>query len=70
MLHGEPPAPVALQAHMPAPALLPEIAGPTVVEPVQPALKQALDRAFAENAAPPYRNTKAVVVVRDGRVIA
>ena len=35
-----------------------------------PALKQALDRTFAENASPPYRNTKAVVVVRDGRVIA
>src|SRR5215475_13297081 len=31
---------------------------------------RALDRAFAENASPPYRNTKAVVIVRDGRVIA
>jgi CubicO group peptidase (beta-lactamase class C family) len=70
VLHGEPPAPVALPSHTPAPALLTEIAGPTAVEPAQPALKQALDRAFAENAAPPYRNTKAVVVVRDGRVIA
>ena len=70
VLHGEPPAPVALAPHTPAPALLPDIAGPSVVEPTLPALKQALDRTFAENASPPYRNTKAVVVVRDGRVIA
>src|SRR5262249_9686183 len=35
VLHGEPPAPVALPAHAPAPALLPEIAGPQVVEPNQ-----------------------------------
>lgn len=70
VLHGEPPAPVSLAPHTPAPALLPDIAGPEVVEPTRPALKLALDRAFAENAAPPYRNTKAVVVIRDGRVIA
>jgi CubicO group peptidase (beta-lactamase class C family) len=70
VLHGEPPAPVSLSPHTPAPALLPDIAGPEVVEPDQPALKQALDRAFTENAAPPYRNTKAVVVVHNGRVIA
>jgi CubicO group peptidase (beta-lactamase class C family) len=70
VLHGEPPAPVSLSPHAPAPALLPDIAGPQVVEPDQPALKQALDRAFTENAAPPYRNTKAVVVVHNGRVIA
>src|SRR4029453_10373927 len=61
VLQGEPPAPVALPPHTPAPALLAEIAGPAIVEPTQPALKQALDRAFTENAAPPYRNTKAVV---------
>lgn len=70
VLHGEPPAPVSLAPHAPAPALLPDIAGPEIVEPTRPALKLALDRAFAENTAPPYRNTKAVVVVRDGRVIA
>lgn len=70
VLHGEPPAAVAVATHRPAPALLPEMAGPEIVEPAQPALRQALDRAFAENAAPPYRNTKAVVIVRDGRVIA
>ena len=70
VLHGQPPAPVVLPPDTSAPALQPEIAGPAIVEPDQPALKQALDRAFAENAQPPYRNTKAVVVVRDGRVIA
>lgn len=70
VVHGEPTAPVSLPAHAPAPALLPDIAGPEIIEPAQPALRQALDRAFAENANPPYRNTKAVVVVRDGRVIA
>lgn len=53
-----------------APPLLPEIAGPDVIEPADPALKAALDHAFEEPAAPPFRRTKAVVVVRDGRVIA
>jgi CubicO group peptidase (beta-lactamase class C family) len=52
------------------PPLLPEIAGPTVVEPSDAALKAALDHAFEEPAEPPFRRTKAVVVVRDGRVIA
>jgi CubicO group peptidase (beta-lactamase class C family) len=52
------------------PPLLPEIAGPAVVEPADPALKAALDRAFEEPPQPPFRRTKAVVVVRDGRVIA
>src|SRR5262245_50322471 len=70
VLHGEPPASVFMPAPTPAPALLPDIAGPEIVEPAHPALRQALDRVFTENASPPYRNTKAVVVVRDGRVIA
>ena len=52
------------------PPLLPEIAGPDVVEPSDPALKAALDHAFEEPAEPPLRRTKAVVVVRDGRIIA
>jgi CubicO group peptidase (beta-lactamase class C family) len=53
-----------------APPLLPEIAGPAVVEPTDPALKAALDHAFEEPATPPLRRTKAVVVVHDGKVIA
>lgn len=53
-----------------APPLLPEIAGPGVVEPTDPALKAALDHAFEEPASPPFRRTRAVLVVRDGKVIA
>jgi CubicO group peptidase (beta-lactamase class C family) len=41
-----------------------------LVEPSDPALKAALDHAFEEPAAPPFRRTKAVVVVHDGQVIA
>jgi CubicO group peptidase (beta-lactamase class C family) len=50
--------------------LLIEIAGPQVVEPEEPALTAALDNAFAEPSEPPLRRTKAVVVVKDGRIIA
>ena len=53
-----------------SPPLLAEIAGPELVEPSTAALKDALDHAFEEPAAPPFRRTKAVVVVRDGKVIA
>ena len=52
------------------PPLLPEIAGPAVVEPSNPALKAALDHAFEERTEPPFRRTSAVVVVHDGKVIA
>ena len=53
-----------------SPPLLPEIAGPDIVQPSDPALKDALDHAFEEPAEPPFRRTKAVVVVHDGKVIA
>lgn len=52
------------------PPLLAEIAGPDIVQPSDPALKAALDHAFEEPAEPPFRRTKAVVVVHDGKVIA
>jgi CubicO group peptidase (beta-lactamase class C family) len=52
------------------PPLLGEIAGPAVVEPADPRLKAALDHAFEEPPEPPFRRTKAVVVVHDGQVIA
>jgi CubicO group peptidase (beta-lactamase class C family) len=52
------------------PPLLPDIAGPDIVAPSDPKLQAALDHAFEEPAAPPFRRTKAVVVVRDGAVIA
>ena len=51
-------------------ALLPEIAGPSLVLPATTELKLALDRAFAEPDRPPLRHTKAVVVVKDGRIVA
>jgi CubicO group peptidase (beta-lactamase class C family) len=52
------------------PPLLAEIAGPAVVEPSDPRLKAALDHAFEEPGRPPFRRTKAVVVVHDDTVIA
>ena len=51
-------------------AWLPEIAGPSLVEPANRELGLALDGAFAESGQPPFRHTKAVVVVKDGRVVA
>ncbi|WGR94714.1 beta-lactamase family protein [Bradyrhizobium sp. ISRA443] len=53
-----------------SPALLPDIAPPTVVEPSNAALVSALDHAFEEPAGEVSRRTKAVVVVHNGRVIA
>jgi CubicO group peptidase (beta-lactamase class C family) len=52
------------------PALLPEIAGPGIVPPQSPSLAAAIERAFAEPVQPPYRHTRAVVVMKRGRVIA
>jgi len=51
--------------------LLAEIGGPTAVETSNLKLKAALDHAFEEPAAPPYRRTRAVVVVvLDGAIVA
>jgi CubicO group peptidase (beta-lactamase class C family) len=49
--------------------LLPEIAGPDLVEPGNAQLRTALDRFFAGDR-PPWRRATAAVVVHDGRVIA
>jgi CubicO group peptidase (beta-lactamase class C family) len=54
----------------PAQALLPDIAGPSLVAPANFELAAALDRAFAEPDQPPFRHTRAVVVLRDGHVVA
>jgi CubicO group peptidase (beta-lactamase class C family) len=62
-----PPPPEPELAPFPA-ALQPEIAGPDIVS--NPRLTQALDRMFAEPASRPSRHVKAVVVVKDGRIIA
>jgi CubicO group peptidase (beta-lactamase class C family) len=51
------------------PALLPDIAGPAPVQPANPQLTAALDRAFAEPEQPPFRHTRAIVLMKDGRII-
>jgi CubicO group peptidase (beta-lactamase class C family) len=68
--HGDGIADVALPSAERAPALLPEMAPPSIVTPATPELTAALDRAFAEPETPPFRHTHAVVVVKDGRIIA
>ncbi|MCC8980442.1 serine hydrolase domain-containing protein [Bradyrhizobium acaciae] len=68
--HGETLAEIALPPARPQAAPLPEIAGPALVAPQTPQLAAALDRAFAEPAEPPFRRTRAVVVMKDGRVVA
>jgi CubicO group peptidase (beta-lactamase class C family) len=54
----------------PLQVLLPDIAGPTVVAPATPHLTSALDRAFAEPERSPHRHTRAVVVLKDGHIVA
>jgi CubicO group peptidase (beta-lactamase class C family) len=68
--HGGAVADISLPAPESKPALLPEIAGPAVVAPQTPQLVAALDRAFAEPENPPCRHTRAIVVLKDGHVIA
>lgn len=68
--HGADIADVAPPADDKQPALLPEIAGPSIVPPQSPELSAALDRAFTEPAQPPARRTRAIVVMKSGRVIA
>jgi CubicO group peptidase (beta-lactamase class C family) len=50
--------------------LLPDIAGAGIVAPPSPQLAAALERAFAEPDKSTPRNTRAIVVMKDGRVIA
>src|SRR4030081_3035321 len=57
----------ALETPKNPPPLLPEMAGAAIVAPSDPKLKAALDHAFEEPASPPFRRTKAVVVVHNGR---
>jgi CubicO group peptidase (beta-lactamase class C family) len=75
LVHGQLPADSSLREDdsmnsVAAPPVLPEIAGPAVVEPTDQRLRAALDAAFAEPDRPPYRWTKAVVIVQDGHVVA
>jgi CubicO group peptidase (beta-lactamase class C family) len=75
VLHGALPKELPSSAQLMAArsnagAILPDIAGPEVVEPQDAKLRQALSDAFEEPADGPPRRTKAVVVVHDGHVIA
>ncbi len=42
----------------------------TPITPVDAKLNEALDRAFAESLQPPYRRVRAIVVMRDGKIVA
>src|SRR5258708_37298353 len=55
--HGGAAAAIALPDSKPQPALLPDIAAPSMVTAQNPALAAALDRAFAEPAEAPFRRT-------------
>ena len=69
--HGDTVAEVSLpDEDLKQPALLPDIAGSTVVAPATPQLAAAIERAFAEPEQGPRRHTKAIVVLKDGHVVA
>lgn len=68
--HGRGITDIALPPEARQPALLPETAGPGLVPPQSVELSAALDRAFAEPARPPFRRTRAIVVMKAGRIIA
>ncbi|MBI3699516.1 MAG: serine hydrolase [Afipia sp.] len=70
LVHGERPVDASLPtAGAPQPQFLPDIASASIVEPSDPNLCDALDRAFKENEQPPYRQTKAIVIVKNGKVV-
>jgi CubicO group peptidase (beta-lactamase class C family) len=68
--HGGAVADISLPAMDAKPALLPDIAGSSIVAAQTPQFAAALDRAFAEPDKSTPRNTRAIVVMKDGRVIA
>lgn len=68
--HGTAVADIFVSAPDVKAALLPDIAGPSVVAPQTPQLAAALDRAVAEPDKSTLRNTRAIVVLKDGRVVA
>jgi len=67
VMHGDSPVPEAGGMKSPA---KPDAFGPHVVVPNDPALRRALDLAFAEPDPAHPRLTKAVVVLHDGKLIA
>ena len=68
--HGTDVTDVSVPTPDPRAALLPDIAGSSIVAPQTPQLAKALDRAFAEPHSSSQRNTRAIVVMKDGRVVA
>ena len=62
--------PVAATLPPAGPAVMPDIAGTAPVPAATPALQAALALAFDDSDGPHAHQTKAVVVLRDGRVIA
>jgi CubicO group peptidase (beta-lactamase class C family) len=68
--HGGAVGDITLPPAKARPVLLPDIAGPSIVEPQTPQLAEALHRAFAEPDKSTPRNTRAIVILKDGRVIA
>jgi CubicO group peptidase (beta-lactamase class C family) len=68
--HGGVVADISVPAADAKAALLPDVAGSSVVAPQTPQLALALDRAFAEPDASTPRHTRAMVVMKDGRVVA
>lgn len=64
--------PAAALAPLPLPPPAPSdgFAPPSLVEPSSPALAQALDRLFADAPGEVPRRVKAVVIVKDGHVVA
>jgi CubicO group peptidase (beta-lactamase class C family) len=49
---------------------LQQAAAPLEVQPATAKLELALDHAFAEPSVPPYRRVKAIVILRDGKIVA
>jgi CubicO group peptidase (beta-lactamase class C family) len=72
VLHGDEPmpSPVARPEHAGLAALQDDIAGPAVVEPADAPMRAAFDHAFTESASPPRHHTHALLVMRDGKLIA
>ncbi len=68
--HGTAVADISLPPLGGKPVLLPDIAGPSVVAPQTPQLAAALDRAFADPEPSMPRHTRAIVIMKDGRVVA
>ncbi|MEP6940230.1 MAG: serine hydrolase [Rudaea sp.] len=67
VMHGDD---VPEAAGLPPPAFADAFADQNVVEPTAPALRRALEDAFAEPEPTYRRNTKAFVVLHDGKLIA